>query len=407
MSDFGHVSLDIKDSMASDSGLISCIATNLAGQAETTGRLKVAPNEAIMSSTLHPAGQIGLENISKADNVKFNLKNEQVDTKDKLMEKPRFLEPLPEKIIVDEGKLLKLETKYLPKDDSTLQINWYHNGMPLKIGSRVKASTDFGKVVLEVSQTSILDCGVYTCKAVNPEGEAVVFTKVQTSGQSELDLSTQHPKGAEGLKAISEFEAKHNLKDTEEQQEVEGKAPVFVKKFTESNSFEEDSNAYFEAILEPKGDDKMVIEWTKDGKPLQESTRLKTVHSFGLVILELNKLSSRDEGRYVCKAQNQFGNTTAFFDIKIESKQIDNLVPKFTSNLENKLDLNDGDSVHLQCNYTPKNDPDLRIEWALNGQALPTSSRTKAVADFGIVTLDISGVDSRDSGTYSCRAYNS
>ena len=46
--------------------------------------------------------------------------------------------------------------------------------------------------------------------------------------------------------------------------------PKFIKHF-EGKSVDEDCSGYFEAILEPKGDDTMVIEWTKDGQPLQES----------------------------------------------------------------------------------------------------------------------------------------
>ena len=70
------------------------------------------------------------------------------------------------------------------------------------------------------------------------------------------------------------------------------------------------------------------------------------------------------------------------------------------------IDLVDGDSVHLQCQLTPVSDPGIKIEWTFDGKPLPQSSRLKTVSDFGFVTLDISGVDSRDSGEYICRATN-
>ena len=69
-------------------------------------------------------------------------------------------------------------------------------------------------------------------------------------------------------------------------------------------------------------------------------------------------------------------------------------------------DLVDGDSVHWQCTITPANDPELSIEWTFNGNPLPLSSRLKTISDFGFVTLDICGVDSRDSGEYICKATN-
>lgn len=73
---------------------------------------------------------------------------------------------------------------------------------------------------------------------------------------------------------------------------------------------------------------------------------------------------------------------------------------------QDELDLVDGDSVHWQCSITPANDPEMSIEWTFDGKPLPQSSRLKTISDFGFVTLDICGVDSRDSGEYICKATN-
>ena len=51
-------------------------------------------------------------------------------------QKPVFFKPLPESVELKENQPLHLETSYSPKDDNDLHINWYHNGMPLKTGSR-------------------------------------------------------------------------------------------------------------------------------------------------------------------------------------------------------------------------------------------------------------------------------
>ena len=70
------------------------------------------------------------------------------------------------------------------------------------------------------------------------------------------------------------------------------------------------------------------------------------------------------------------------------------------------MGLVDGDSVHWQCSITPVNDPEMNISWTFNGEPLPQSSRLKTISDFGFVTLDICGVDSKDSGEYVCTATN-
>ena len=68
--------------------------------------------------------------------------------------------------------------------------------------------------------------------------------------------------------------------------------------------------------------------------------------------------------------------------------------------------LQDGQSVHLQSSYVPKDDDDLKVEWKFEGKEIVNSSRVKTIADFGFVMLDILQMDSKESGTYTCRIFN-
>lgn len=134
---------------------------------------------------------------------------------------------------------------------------------------------------------------------------------------------------------------------------------------------------------------------------------MRTVHSFGLVLLELEKICTRDAGVYVCKAKNPGGQAESRFELKVEEASgLDGQVPQFTSKLEPSLDLKDGDSVHLLCTFVPKNDQNMAVTWTKDGEPLPFSSRIKALADFGTAILDIAGVDSKDSGVYACSIKN-
>ena len=101
---FGNVSLDIRDTMTSDSGIISCTVSNLKGQATTTGTLKVTGKDGVVSTTQHPAGLQGLENIQKADFIKGDLKS--ADEQPSSYEKPVFLKPLPEGVTLKENQPL-------------------------------------------------------------------------------------------------------------------------------------------------------------------------------------------------------------------------------------------------------------------------------------------------------------
>ena len=51
-------------------------------------------------------------------------------------------------------------------------------------------------------------------------------------------------------------------------------------------------------------------------------------------------------------------------------------------------------------------DPNMKIEWLLNGKPLTVGSRFRTYNDFGFVALDIVGVTSMERGQYVCRATN-
>lgn len=401
--DFGQVTLDIQGVQMADAGVISCIASNKAGTATTTGTLKVNLAKDVVSGTLHPAGQSGLDNIRKIEGISLDLEDAPEDEVIANFEKPVFTSQLPEN--VSTGQDLHLECTVEPKNDPNLKINWYHNGLPLTNATRIMAKNDFGFVTLDISDmTAPRDEGVYTCKAVNNAGEAVVFTTVSCEKSDQIDMDIKHPRGKEGFQAISDFESKMTLPSDEEESNDPNKAPEFVQDFKDVTVTEGDK-AYLEAKLEPKNDPNIRIEWTFNGKPLQESSRYKKVHSFGVVILDIGNISSTDAGTYICTATNATGSASSKCSIQFVEEKSSHC-PKFIGELQDLLNLKDGQSVHMQCALEPVNDPDLKVEWFFNDKPLPNSSRLKTVADFGYVMLDIAGVDSRDSGSYTCRAWN-
>ena len=62
-------------------------------------------------------------------------------------------------------------------------------------------------------------------------------------------------------------------------------------------------------------------------------SRLKTVHSFGMVILEIEKMSFCDAGTYSCQAKNAFGEAIASVVLGCVDKEMPEQVPKFTTHL--------------------------------------------------------------------------
>ncbi len=62
--DFGKVTLEIASTRDTDAGVYVCRASNALGDACSSGTLNiVADDDAVASSTLHPAGMQGLQNV--------------------------------------------------------------------------------------------------------------------------------------------------------------------------------------------------------------------------------------------------------------------------------------------------------------------------------------------------------
>ncbi len=273
--DFGIVKLFIDDVLAKDAGVYKVTATNNKGIASSSGTLKLEAEAAsgVSSEGLHPSGQAGLEAIQKLDQsvAGAQLAMKLSDSSEAKIIAPRFTIDLPSEVKINAEQNISLECSFEPKTDTNVDINWYHNGLPLRAGTQIKMSSDFGFVKLNIAGAQGREAGIYTCKASNSAGEATTFTKIYiaeaTSGG--VDATTKHPRGKAGLESIHAFDgAKGLLPDDTESAEILA-APHFVTDF-ESGSFEGGTVAHFEAKLEPKTDN-MKIEWLHNGKPLKES----------------------------------------------------------------------------------------------------------------------------------------
>lgn len=65
--------------------------------------------------------------------------------------------------------------------------------------------------------------------------------------------------------------------------------------------------AHLEVQVEPVGDPRLKIEWLHDGKPIAHSSRMKNIHDFGFVVLELSPVEPQDTGTWTCRATNARG----------------------------------------------------------------------------------------------------
>lgn len=426
--DFGYVALDIIDLIAEDSGTYTCRAVNLIGTDETSCTLVCRSSEQIITLTQNEAG---LEQIHHLEDKSRYRRMEEIEETTK--QAPIFTTSL-KNIEIREGQRAHFECRLIPVSDPTMKVEWYHNNVPLKSGSRFTETNNFGFVALDIMSCLPEDSGTYTCRAVNALGEAITSAIAVIHTKKSIYLESQHESALTHL---------HHLEDSKKYQrqsvmeEVITQAPVFTMPVRDI-SVAENQAVHFEARLIPVGDAKLKVEWLRNGIPIEASNRVTTMHDFGYVALNMKYVNPEDSGTYTCRAVNELGQAVTSAALVVHSKaalQLEsqnesalqkihyledssryqrreeeevtvNQAPMFVTQLIGPTNLVEGQSAHYECRIEPYPDPNLKVEWFHNGKPLTTGHRFRTTYDFGFAALDILTVYSEDSGEYTCRAVN-
>uniref|UniRef100_F1KPJ7 Titin n=1 Tax=Ascaris suum TaxID=6253 RepID=F1KPJ7_ASCSU len=432
--DFGFAILDILHLFAADAGEYTMKVSNAAGQASTSATLGIATKESLI---LLPQDEGKARAVQQLEDA-LHRKPEEVIVEEKRTV-PVFIEPLSAPVSCEEGDRVHFSARYEPVNDNQLQIQWFLNGKLLKIGSRVKSINDFGFVVLEISPTYPEDSGEYTCRAFNKIGEAVTSTQLNCTPKQKIITNSQLPERMSGAyRRIKEIETPKP--PAPERPDVVHGPPRFVTQLQSLPELIEGQVAHLEAQVEPVADPHLKIEWFHNGKPVGHTSRMKNIHDFGFVVMELSPAEPQDSGTWMCKATNQHGHAETSCDIQVkgmsgisydwispaerkeritqleewihrpkedlEQPQKEYEAPHFTQNLEDLGQMNEADATAFTCVLEPIGDPSLRIEWQHNGHAVPYSNRIHMTNDFGVATLLIKHLIAQDSGEYKCIARN-
>lgn len=331
ISDFGFVILEVANVMTRDAGNYTCKATNRHGETSVSCQVQVKGKQGIDTNPQLPKSfQNGTESIH---NLEERMWKREDITYDEMEAKAPVFVTKPHDITCYEGQPAHFDCRIEPIGDGSMRVEWYHDGKPIQIGSRIHTINDFGFVVLDIDWTFMRDSGVYKCVATNKCGSAEISVNLKCRSKKDVIIDSQLPDGM-SMDRLKELEAKKREARTEEDTPIT--APKFLTQI-KPRMVGEGEPAHFECRVEPKNDPKLTIKWFHNNKEVDFGHRFRYTFEFGYVALDILYTYPEDEGEYVCKATNELGEDITKAELKCKEMpaiQLENQVPKGMKNSE-------------------------------------------------------------------------
>lgn len=232
--------------------------------------------------------------------------------------------------------------------------------------------------------------------ASNQFGEDSTEAHLECERRPGLLLDTQNDAS---WQRIQELEAPKP--EAPEPEPVAYAAPQFTQPLQSVADAAEGSIVVFEGRVIPVNDPNLQIQWFRDDTELLLSNRYGIIQDFGHIALRIHGVTSFDEGVYSCKAVNQEGAAISNASLSVagsESLILDTAHPASLQKIEylegldknprleypeqefgkpswvttfENVDVEDeGGIIKLEGYVDPADDPNLRVEWSLNGVPL-------------------------------------
>ncbi|KAG7230562.1 hypothetical protein INR49_025278 [Caranx melampygus] len=402
--------LQIKDAKVSDTGRYTCIAVNVAGQADSKYDISVHVPPSIIGQVQVPenvsvvvknpvalnceASGIPLPAISwlkdgrpvKATSSvrilsggrSLRLMHAAVEDAGRYTcivsnsageERKNFdIDVLVPPSIVNEGTMV--DTKVKEKHNITLtceasgnpvpEIKWLKDGQPL-VPDRRHQVLSHGRF-LQISGAQVADTGRYSCLASNSAGDR--------SRHFNLNVLVSPTIAGSG---------------------PDGSAEEVTVTLSSPTSLVCEVQSYPPAL----------ITWLKDGTPFESSRNVRVLP--GGRTLQILNAKEEDAGRYTCVATNEAGETLKHYEVKVYVPPLINkndIPGEGLSPKEVKIKVNS--TLTLEC--AAEAFPTPALQWYKDGQILHADSHVSITANGRIVQIKHAQVS--DTGRYTCVATN-
>ncbi|KAK6021048.1 immunoglobulin I-set domain protein, partial [Ostertagia ostertagi] len=445
--EFGSVLLTIVHVLPHDSGVFTCRAYSPQGEATTSTTVKVPGYETLMLDSHHP---VSWQRIQELEAPKVVEEVEEVIQR----EMPRFVTQLQPVEGIQEGQPIHLEATFEPTRDPDMEVVWRKNGQPIIASQLVQTHHELGWATLDIPMANEDHNGIYTLTIKNSEGMAVSTAPVKVTNLAPVLGDTRHE---ESWRRIQILEAP---REPEPEAPARIYDPPFITTQLEDKECNEGDRVHFEAVYGPVDDPNLQVQWVRNGEPLAHGSKYAISKDFGISTLDIAYAFPEDQGVYQVRVLSPTGEAVSSATLKCHGKDailgdtqhaeswariqeieapkpkvqlrdtlnpqsLDRIreieadkpaapeapapvypAPQFTAPLTVQGALEEAGSAHLQAQFTPIDDPNLKVEWLRDGQPIFHSNRYRMVHDFGFAVLDIIHLLAHDTGEYTCRISN-
>uniref|UniRef100_A0A8C2EW47 Ig-like domain-containing protein n=1 Tax=Cyprinus carpio TaxID=7962 RepID=A0A8C2EW47_CYPCA len=174
INEFGYCSLDYEAAYSRDSGVITCRATNKFGVDQTSSTLIVKDEKSLVEETQLPEGRRGqrIDEIERIVQVsQLSAAEKWVEQMFKLPGQPPCFTTQIQPVRCAEGSEVKFQ--YRVTGTPFPDVQWFKSKSQIKSSQTCSVvSNPDGTGFLIMNNIQQSDSGLYTCKAVNPFGEA-------------------------------------------------------------------------------------------------------------------------------------------------------------------------------------------------------------------------------------------
>lgn len=145
------------------------------------------------------------------------------------------------------------------------------------------------------------------------------------------------------------------------------------------------------------------IEWTRNGRSVFESRRVRSEAEGELYSLVISDLRPEDSGEYQCTAKNKIG--TAYCTAKLTVSESTSK-PEFKETMKD-LEVVEGDEAVFEVTVIAKTEPE--VEWYLRKMRITSEEKYTISEDLDRQRYSLKVVDCQreDSGQYRCVVKNS